>query len=67
MIPGLMQQTPLQISAIAQINRQGMLDYLAPRVARWWLPDEVNFAQVPLTATGKVDKKRLRQIHAPAH
>jgi fatty-acyl-CoA synthase len=44
-----------------------MLDYLAPRVARWWLPDEVNFAQVPLTATGKVDKKRLRQIHAPAH
>jgi fatty-acyl-CoA synthase len=62
-----MQQTPLQISAIAQINRQGMLDYLAPRVARWWLPDEVNFAQVPLTATGKVDKKRLRQIHAPAH
>jgi fatty-acyl-CoA synthase len=67
MIPGLMQQTPLQISAIAQIDRPGMLDYLAPKVARRWLPDEVIFAPVPLTATGKVDKKRLRQTHAPAH
>jgi fatty-acyl-CoA synthase len=43
-----------------------MLEYLTPKVAKWWLPDEVIFAPVPLTATGKIDKKRLRQTHAPA-
>ena len=50
----------------AELDRQRMLDYLAPQVAKWWLPDEVIFASVPLTATGKVDKKRLRQTYAPA-
>jgi fatty-acyl-CoA synthase len=48
----------------ATLDRQAMLDYLAPRIAKWWLPDEVIFAAVPLTATGKIDKKRLRQTHA---
>ncbi len=37
-----------------------VLDYLRPLVARWWLPDEVIIATVPLTATGKIDKKTLR-------
>jgi fatty-acyl-CoA synthase len=50
----------------AELDRQAMLDYLAPQVAKWWLPEEVIFASVPLTATGKVDKKRLRQTYAPA-
>ena len=40
-----------------------MLDYLAPRIAKWWTPDDVIFAPVPLTATGKIDKKRLRDAH----
>ena len=34
--------------------------YLDPRVVRWWLPDVILIAQVPLTATGKIDKKALR-------
>ena len=37
------------------------LDFLAGRIARWWLPEAVQFvAAIPLGATGKIDKKRLR-------
>jgi fatty-acyl-CoA synthase len=50
----------------AALGRDDVLDYLRPRIARWWLPEDVVFGQVPLTATGKIDKKRLRQTHAPA-
>ena len=38
-----------------------VLAHLADRVVRWWLPDAVIFAEVPLTATGKIDKKVLRE------
>ncbi|WP_428391751.1 long-chain-fatty-acid--CoA ligase [Lichenicoccus sp.] len=31
------------------------------RIAKWWMPDEVRFVPViPLGATGKIDKKRIR-------
>ena len=33
---------------------------IEPLVARWWLPEKVYFDTVPMTATGKVDKKSLR-------
>jgi len=48
----------------ARLSRDEVLAFLTPRVAKWWLPDDVVFAEVPLTATGKIDKKRLRQTHA---
>lgn len=35
--------------------------FLAPRIAKWWMPDDVIFAPVPLTSTGKIDKKVLRE------
>jgi fatty-acyl-CoA synthase len=39
-----------------------ILDYLRPRVAKWWLPDEVVFVDaVPKTSVGKFDKKVLRE------
>jgi fatty-acyl-CoA synthase len=39
--------------------------YLEPRVAKWWLPDEVIFIEsVPKTSVGKFDKKVLRAQHA---
>ena len=39
-----------------------ILDHLAPRLARWWLPDEVVFIDaVPKTSVGKFDKKVLRE------
>jgi fatty-acyl-CoA synthase len=37
------------------------MEYLKPRVAKWWLPDEVVFIDaVPKTSVGKFDKKVLR-------
>jgi fatty-acyl-CoA synthase len=44
--------------------------YLEGKVAKWWLPDEVLVVdEIPLNATGKIDKKRLRRAladHGPA-
>src|SRR5690606_36201617 len=38
-----------------------LLDALRGRVASWWLPDAViRIARMPLAATGKIDKMRLR-------
>lgn len=41
-----------------------ILDFLSTQVSRWWLPEKVIFVeQIPLTATGKIDKKQLRKIY----
>ncbi|WP_176596494.1 MULTISPECIES: long-chain fatty acid--CoA ligase [Sphingobium] len=48
----------------AQLQEQVILDHLASQIAKWWMPDKVIFAPVPLTATGKIDKKRLRENFA---
>jgi 3-(methylthio)propionyl---CoA ligase len=45
----------------AEVTKAAVLDYLAPRIVKWWTPDDVVFAAVPLTATGKIDKKVLRE------
>jgi fatty-acyl-CoA synthase len=38
-----------------------VLDFLRPKVARWWLPDAVEFIdEVPKTSVGKFSKKDLR-------
>ncbi len=37
--------------------------FLETRVARWWMPDRILFEAVPLTATGKIDKKVIRARH----
>lgn len=40
---------------------RGMLDLLRRKVPDWWLPDTVaTVADMPLAATGKIDKVRLR-------
>jgi fatty-acyl-CoA synthase len=45
-----------------RLTKQEILDYLAPRVAKWWLPDDVAFIEaVPKTSVGKFDKKVLRE------
>jgi fatty-acyl-CoA synthase len=37
-------------------------DFLDGKIARWWMPDDVLFVpEIPLSATGKIDKKRIRQ------
>lgn len=44
----------------ATVNPDEVRAYLESRVVRWWLPDDILIAVVPLTATGKIDKKMLR-------
>ncbi len=39
------------------------LGFLEGKIARWWMPDGVVFVEeMPLGATGKLDKKRLRVL-----
>jgi fatty-acyl-CoA synthase len=38
------------------------LRYLEGKIAKWWMPDDVVFVDdIPLGATGKIDKKLIRQ------
>jgi 3-(methylthio)propionyl---CoA ligase len=45
-----------------EVTAAAMLDYLRPKIAKWWLPDDVVFvAAIPHTATGKISKLELRK------
>jgi fatty-acyl-CoA synthase len=38
------------------------LDFLEGKIAKWWMPDDVQFVDdIPLGATGKIDKKLIRE------
>jgi fatty-acyl-CoA synthase len=60
------QERPLLVvvkRAGAEVDRQGVLDHLAARIAKWWLPDDVVFVDsLPHTATGKLLKTQLRKL-----
>jgi len=45
------------------LTREAVQAFLEPRIVKWWMPDDVIFDTVPLTATGKIDKKVLREAH----
>ena len=46
----------------ATITKEQLLAYYQGKIAKWWLPDAIEFVDaLPLTATGKLDKKVLRQ------
>lgn len=47
----------------AYVTPEDLRSHLCPRVAKWWLPDAILQAEVPLTATGKIDKKLLRDAY----
>ncbi len=59
------QERPLLIvvkKAGQDPTREEILAFLATRVAKWWLPDDVAFvAELPHTATGKLLKVKLRE------
>jgi fatty-acyl-CoA synthase len=45
------------------IDRDALLAYMSARIPRWWLPDDVQVLdEIPHTATGKVNKVKLREI-----
>ena len=44
------------------LTLEDLREHLAPRVAKWWLPDALEIVdEVPKTSVGKFDKKRLRK------
>ncbi len=52
-------------AAGSAVTADEVMRYLADKVAKWWLPDEVVFTdELPHTPTGKVLKTRLREIYA---
>ena len=45
------------------LDAQQVLAFLEPRIVKWWMPDEIIFERIPLTSTGKIDKKALRDVY----
>lgn len=44
------------------LDKQEHLDFLQGKIAKWWMPDDVVAVdEIPLGATGKIDKKLLRE------
>jgi acyl-CoA synthetase (AMP-forming)/AMP-acid ligase II len=49
----------------ATTSAEELRDFLAPRVAKWWLPEHWCFVEsIPKTSVGKFDKKVLRARYA---
>ena len=45
----------------AALDAEAIRGFLAGKVAKWWLPERVEFVdEVPKTSVGKFDKKALR-------
>ena len=43
------------------VSADQVINFLSDKVAKWWLPDAVEFVDdIPHTATGKISKKDLR-------
>jgi fatty-acyl-CoA synthase len=58
------QERPLACVVVRkgeQLAKEDVLAYLAPRIAKWWTPDDVVFVnEIPKTSVGKFSKKDLR-------
>ena len=53
------------VKAGESLSPDDVIAWLQPRVAKWWLPDEVEFIEeVPKTSVGKFSKKDLRDRFA---
>ena len=43
-------------------DKDEVLEYLKPKIAKWWVPDDMQVvAEIPHTATGKINKLKLRE------
>jgi fatty-acyl-CoA synthase len=46
----------------ASVTREELLAFYEGRIAKWWTPDDVQFVEaIPLGATGKILKTKLRE------
>jgi fatty-acyl-CoA synthase len=61
----LWQERPLLVvvrKAGHEVTKDELLGYLSGKVVKWWLPNDIVFvAQLPHTATGKLQKMTLRE------
>lgn len=47
----------------ADVSKDSIQDYLAAKVAKWWLPDDIAIVDaIPHSATGKIRKTELREM-----
>lgn len=62
------QERPLACVVLregAAASAEQLMEHLRPLVAKWWLPDRIDFVDsVPKTGTGKFDKKVLRDQYS---
>ncbi len=60
-------ERPLIVAVLkpdAQVTREELLAHFEGKVAKWWVPDDVVFAEeLPHTATGKLQKVRLWELY----
>jgi fatty-acyl-CoA synthase len=50
--------------ADAELSKRDMLAWFEGKVASWWVPDAVEFVtELPHTATGKLQKRALRELY----
>lgn len=58
------QERPLACVVVKEgeeLTRDDVIEFLLPRVAKWWVPDDVAFVEeIPKTSVGKFSKKDLR-------
>jgi acyl-CoA synthetase (AMP-forming)/AMP-acid ligase II len=47
----------------AEVTREELLEHYDGKIAKWWTPDDVVFVDsIPLGATGKMQKNKLREM-----
>ena len=60
------QERPLAIVVLTpeykgKVTKEELIEFLKPKFAKWWLPDDIVFVdEIPKTSVGKFDKKVLR-------
>jgi 3-(methylthio)propionyl---CoA ligase len=54
----------VEVHDTAHLSDKDIREYLGDRIPAWWMPDRIFFADVPMTATGKIDKKVIRDRYA---
>ncbi len=51
----------MQLKPEQKASRDEILQYMDGKIAKWWMPDDVQFVDaIPHTATGKILKTALR-------
>jgi fatty-acyl-CoA synthase len=49
----------------SDVSREALLAYMSGKIAKWWMPDDVQFVkEIPHTAAGKINKVKLREAFA---